>query len=142
MSVPGELRGMSGRVTRNQVVAMFGTPDHVEGSLNSPIELEDQGIHYNEKWIYSHLDSDPAGATIRSVYWHRYDFMGTRIRNDANEDWRDDLKLAEALAGLDDRLMPIKDDQNVPNTPRHYRPASRPKDSQDLGGYFQPFEEK
>jgi hypothetical protein len=133
---------MSGRVTRNQVVAMFGTPDHVEGSLNSPIELDDLGIHYNEKWTYSHLDSDPAGAAMRTIYWHRYDFEGTRIRNGPDENWRDDTKLAEALAGLDDRLMPIQDDRNVPNTPRGYRPVSRPKDSKDLGGYFQAFEEK
>lgn len=128
---------MTGRVTRNQVVAMFGTPDHVEGSLNSPIELDDLGIHYNEKWIYLHLDSDPAGVTMRTIYWHRYDFEGTRIRNDANQDWRDDPKLAEALAGRDDRLMPLASDHNVPNTPRSYRPVSNPKDSEDLGGYFQ-----
>ena len=43
MPVPGELRRMSGRVTRNTVVAMFGTPDHTAGSLNSPVELEEQG---------------------------------------------------------------------------------------------------
>jgi hypothetical protein len=133
---------MSGRVTRNQVVAMFGTPDHVEGSLNSPIELDDQGIHYNEKWLYSHLDADPAGAAMRTIYWHRYDFEGTRIRNDANEAWCDDTKLAEALAGLDDRLMPLAEDHNVPNTPRSYRPVSRPKDSKDLGGYFQIFDKE
>jgi hypothetical protein len=133
---------MSGRVTRNQVVAMFGTPDHTEGSLNSPIELDDVGIHFNEKWTYSHLDSDPAGATMRTVYWHRYDFMGTRIRNNADEQWRDDMKLAEVLAGLDDRLQPRTEDHNLPNTPRSYRPVSKPKDLADLGGYFQKFEEE
>ena len=55
---------MSGRVTRNQVVAMFGTPDHTDGSLNSPIEFDDDGIHYNEKWTYSHLDADPTGVSV------------------------------------------------------------------------------
>jgi len=130
---------MSGRITRNQVVAMFGTPDHSEGSLNSPVELEDKGIHFNEKWIYDHLEADPAGVTMRTIYWHRYDFTGTRVRNSVNEEWRDDTKLAEALAGLDDRLEPIKQDRNQPNTPRNYRPVSKPKDATDLGGYFQKF---
>lgn len=132
---------MSGRVTRNQIVALFGTPDHTAGSLNSPVELEDKGIHFNEKWIYEHLDSDPAGVTMRTIYWHRYDFMGTRIRSGASDDWRDDTKLAEALANSDDRLAPV-DDRNLPNTPRTYRPVSKPKDVSDLGGYFQKFEEE
>jgi hypothetical protein len=132
---------MSGRVTRNQVVGMFGTPDHTKGSLNSPIELEDKGISFNEQWFYDHLDVDPAGVTMRTIYWHRYDFMGTRARNSADEEWRDDSKLAEALAGRDDRLEPITQDNNLPNTTRSYRPVSKPKDATDLGGYFQKFEE-
>jgi hypothetical protein len=132
---------MSGRVTRNQVVALFGTPDHTAGSLNSPVELEDKGIHFNEKWTYEHLESDPAGVTMRTIYWHRYDFMGTRIRANANDDWRDDAKLAEALANSDDRLASVNDN-NLPNTPRTYRPVSKPKDVTDLGGYFQKFEEE
>jgi len=133
---------MSGRVTRNQVVAMFGTPDHTKGSLNSPIELDDVGIHFNEQWNYDHLDRDPAGVTMRTIYWHRYDFMGTRVRNSVSEEWRDDVKLAEALAGLDDRLQPLAVDHNVSNTPRSYRPVSKPKDVSDLGGYFQVFEKE
>jgi hypothetical protein len=133
---------MSGRVTRNQVVAMFSTPDHTKGSLNSPIELDDEGIHFNEQWTYEHLDSDPAGVTMRTIYWHRYDFIGTRVRNSVSEEWRDDTKLAEALAGLDDRLQPLTVDHNLPNTPRTYRPVSKPKDVSDLGGYFQVFDDK
>lgn len=119
---------------------MFGTPDHTKGSLNSPIELEDKGIRFNEQWNYDHLDADPAGVTMRTIYWHRYDFMGTRVRNGADEEWRDDTKLAEALAGLDDRLQPLAVDHNVQNTPRAYRQVSKPKDLTDLGGYFQKFE--
>ncbi|HUN56953.1 MAG TPA: hypothetical protein VMU41_02470 [Candidatus Binataceae bacterium] len=130
------------RVTRNQVVAMFGTPDHANGSLNSPIELEDKGIHFNEQWTYEHLDADPADVTMRTIYWHRYDFMGTRVRNNADEEWRNDEKLAEALASLNDRLEPITKDHNLPNTPRSYRPVSKPKDVTDLGGYFQKFDDK
>jgi len=130
---------MSARVTRNQVVAMFGTPDRTEGSLNSPIEREDKGIHFNEKWLYDHLDADPAGVTMRTIYWHRYDFTGTRIRSNVNEEWRDDLALGDALAPVDNRLAPVPD-RNLPVTPQTYREVSKTKDETDLGGYRQKYE--
>ncbi|HEX4208978.1 MAG TPA: hypothetical protein VHY56_01185, partial [Candidatus Binataceae bacterium] len=98
------------RITRNQVVELFGTPDHTTGSLNSPIELDDLGIHFNEKWTYDDLDADPAGVRMRTIYWHRYDFRGTRIRTSEAEEWHDDARLAEALAALPDRLEPITND--------------------------------
>ena len=56
---------MSSRVIRNTVVAILGTPDHTAGSLNSPVELEEFGHTYNEKWTYEHLASDPAGLAGR-----------------------------------------------------------------------------
>jgi hypothetical protein len=136
MPLPGELRGMSTRVTRNTVVAMLGTPDRTAGSLNSPVELEEFGIHYNEKWTYEHLVSDPAGVPQRAIYWHRYDFVSTMVRGNADEEWRADTKLAEAVAPEDDRLSPIGD-HHQPNTPTGlYAGASDVKDSTDLGGYI------
>lgn len=130
---------MSARVIRNQVVTMFGTPDRTEGSLNSPIEREDKGIHFNEKWIYDHLGADPAGVTMRTIYWHRYDFTGTRIRSSVNEEWRDDPSLADALAAVANRLAPVPDN-NLPVTPHTYREVSKTKDAADLGGYRQKYE--
>jgi hypothetical protein len=130
---------MSVRVSRNQVVAMFGTPDRTEGSLNSPIEREDKGVHFNEKWIYDHLDADPSGAAMRTVYWHRYDFTGTRICSSVNEEWRDDPALGDALAAVADRLAPVPDN-NLPVTPHPYREVSKAKDAADLGGYRQNYE--
>ncbi|MGH7918020.1 MAG: hypothetical protein ACREQE_11165, partial [Candidatus Binataceae bacterium] len=70
---------MTEPLRRNAVVVLLGTPDRTEGSLNSPIELEEHGIGYNEKWIYQHLRDDPAGVPMRLVYWHRYDFKGTLV---------------------------------------------------------------
>src|ERR1700674_5882397 len=98
MPLPGELRRMSKRVTHNAVVAMLGTPDHNAGSLNNPVELEEFGIHFNEKWTYDHLVSDPAGVPQRVIYWMRYDFVSTMVRGGANEEWRPDTNLAEAVA--------------------------------------------
>jgi hypothetical protein len=127
---------MSARVTRNTVVAMLGTPDRTVGSLNSPVELEELGVTYNEKWIYEHLVSDPAGVPLRAIYWHRYDFVSTVIRGAANEEWRPDTKLIEAVAAENDRLAPIEDCHEALTPSGLYAPASEVKDATDLGGYI------
>jgi hypothetical protein len=127
---------MSVRVTRNTVVARLGTPDRTVGSLNSPVELEEFGHTYNEKWIFEHLISDPAGVPQRAIYWHRYDFVTTMIRDSADQEWRSDTALAEAVAAKDDRLSAL-DNRHVAVTPSGlYQPASEVKDSTDLGGYI------
>ncbi len=127
---------MSSRVTRNTVVAILGTPDRTAGSLNSPVELEEFGNTYNEKWTYEHLVSDPAGVPQRAIYWHRYDFVTTMVRGSASEEWRPDSTLAEAVAPKDDRLSPL-DNRHAAITPSGlYQPASEVKDSTDLGGYI------
>src|SRR5271169_5512204 len=100
---------MSTRVTRNTVVAMLGTPDRTGGSLNSPVQLEELGVRYNEKWTYEHLVSDPADVPQRAIYWQRYDFVATMVRAGANDEWRQDTKLAEAVAPENDRLPPLDD---------------------------------
>ena len=127
---------MSKRVTHNAVVAMLGTPDHTAGSLNNPVELEEFGIHYNEKWTYDHLVSDPAGVPQRVIYWMRYDFVSTMVRGGANEEWRPDSKLAEAVTAKDDRLPPIEDHHQPIKPTGLYAPVSEVKDSSDLGGYI------
>jgi hypothetical protein len=128
---------MSDHLTRNAVVAFLGTPDRTEGTLNDPVEREEYGIRFNEKWAYEHLTSDPAGVPMRTFYWHRYDFVGTMVRANADEEWRHDTKLAEALKDADRRLPPL-DDRHHPYKPTsRYRSVSQPHDAHDLGGYVQ-----
>jgi hypothetical protein len=128
---------MTGPVTRNSVVSLLGTPNAIEGSLNDPVEREMLGIGYNEKWTYEHLADDPAGVPDRLIFWHRYDFVATMVRGNAEEEWRLDTKLLEAAAGVKARLSKVNDDHLA--YPKHgrYRPVSKPQDWRDLGGYVQ-----
>ena len=127
---------MSVTVRRNAIVALLGTPDRTEGSLNDPRLYDENGLHFNEKWVYGHLTHDPAGVPMRIIYWWRYDFVGTVIRTAANEPWRPDARLAEAVAQADPRLEPLDLASNPPLTPSNqHRPASRCDDSSDLGGH-------
>ena len=133
MPLSGELRGVSGsmsgkindRPARNAIVAILGTPDRTEGSLDDPREREEDGILFNEKWIYTDLHRDPAGAAMRKVYWMRYDFRGTAVRNTDAEPWLHDTTLVEAAEKRDDRLPPLDPSHNPPLQPSaEYRPVS------------------
>ncbi|MGH7913339.1 MAG: hypothetical protein ACREPW_01640 [Candidatus Binataceae bacterium] len=129
---------MSDRPARNAIVAILGTPARTEGSLNDPCEREEDGVRFNEKWIYSRLHRDPAGAAMRTIYWMRYDFRGTVVRNTDAEPWRPDTALVEAATKRDDRLPPLDPSLNPPLTPSvEYRPASQFKGKSDLGGGVQ-----
>ena len=46
-------------------------PDEVVGSVNDPRTLEENGVRWNEKWIYRLEHGER-----RIVYWHRYDCRG------------------------------------------------------------------
>lgn len=129
---------MSGNVNdrpaRNAIVAILGTPHRTEGSLNDPREREEDGVHFNEKWIYTHLHRDPA---MRTVYWMRYDFRGTVVRNSKAEPWRPDTTLVEAAAKRDGRLPPLDPSRNPALEPStEYRPVSDLKEV-GLGGGVQ-----
>jgi hypothetical protein len=146
MPLPGELRGVSGsmsgninhRPARNAIVAILGTPDRTEGSLDDPREREEDGVRFNEKWIYTHLRRDPAGAAMRTVYWMRYDFLGTAVRNSDAEPWRPDTALVEAAAKRDGRLPPLDPSRNPTLEPRtEYRPVSDLTATSALGGDIQ-----
>ncbi len=127
---------MSDEPRRNAVVALLGTPDRTEGSLNDPRLYDENGLHFNEKWIYGHLTGDPAGVPMRIVYWWRYDFVGTVVRAAEGESWQPDSRLAEALAHADARLAPLDPTQNPPLTPSNqHRPASQLSAASDLGGH-------
>jgi len=121
------------------VVARLGTPDRTEGSLNDPREHEENGFRFNEKWIYAHLSDDPARVPMRTIYWMRYDFLGTVVRASESEPWRVDTKLAEALAVEEpSRLPPLDPSHNPPITPTaEYHPVSEFKGPPDLGGHIQ-----
>ena len=136
MPLSGELRGMSEhRPARNAIVAILGTADRTEGSLNDPREREEDGVRFNEKWIYTHLRRDPAGAAMRTVYWMRYDFCGTAVRNGDGESWRADATLVQAAAKRDGRLPPLDPARNPPLEPSTgYRPVSELTDKSGLGG--------
>jgi hypothetical protein len=128
---------MTQPVTRNSVVSLLGTPGATEGSLNDPVEREESGIHYNEKWTYEHLAHDPAGVSDRVIYWHRYDFVATMVRAGANAEWRPDTKLIEAASAVNARRDMAHDHHPAYEDNRRYRPVSRPQDWRDLGGYVQ-----
>lgn len=49
----------------------FGLADEVVGSVNDPRTHEENGVRWNEKWIYRLEDGE-----TRVVYWHRYDCRG------------------------------------------------------------------
>jgi hypothetical protein len=124
-------------VTRNSIVSLLGTPHAVEGSLNDPVEREEFGFHFNEKWTYQDLADDPAGARYRVIYWHRYDFSATMVRTNQDEEWRPDTKLIEAAGVVKARLRTVDDHHSAYPTNGRYRPASKPDDWRDLGGYVQ-----
>jgi hypothetical protein len=126
------------RPARNAIVAILGTPDRTEGSLDDPREREENGVRFNEKWIYTHLRRDPAGVAMRTVYWMRYDFRGTVVRNGDADPWRLDTALVEAAAKHDGRLPPLDPLRNPAHAPSAtYRPVSEPVGKPGLGGELQ-----
>jgi hypothetical protein len=129
---------MSERPSRNAIVAILGTPDRTEGSLDEPRAHEENGVHFNERWLYRRLRRDPAGAAMRVVYWMRYDFRGTFVRDSEDVQWRPDQALIEAAVRRDPRLPPLDHSRNAPVTPSvEYRPASDFAGKADLGGGIQ-----
>ncbi len=126
---------MSKQIHRNQVVGLLGTPDRTEGSLNDPREQHEDSIIYNEKWIFEHLENDPAGAWQRIVYWHRYDFVATLIRASPQKQWQRDEQFAQLLLSTDSLVSEPYLAPNPPITPTHrYHAVSDFDGPADLGG--------
>jgi len=128
---------MTGAITRNSVVSLLGTPNRVEGSLNDPVEREELDILYNEKWLYHDLGHDPAGVPQRVIYWHRYDFIATMVRENESAQWRPDTTLCTAAQARDARLAAVDDHHSAYPAHGRYRPVSTVQDWRDLGGYMQ-----
>lgn len=91
-----------GAIKRNHVVQRCGTPQATIGSVNEPREMEENGVSFNEKWIYRSLPSNLGGARERWVYWHRYDFVGSFLVGADGRVTREDPTALRA--GLSDRL--------------------------------------
>ncbi len=128
---------------RNAIVAILGTPDRTDGSLDEPRAREENGVRFNERWLYAHLHDDPAGAAMRVVYWMRYDFRSTFVRDREDEPWRPDRTLLDAAQKRGSRLPPLDASRNPPITrSAEYRPASDFAGPADLGGGFQKFSAK
>lgn len=89
---------MPGAIQRSAVVKFFGTPDRTEGSLNEPRERHQDGLTFNEMWIYKAPRRDPLGATERAVLWRRYDYVGSLVRRTKDGDWEKDATLADVLS--------------------------------------------
>lgn len=89
------------RVTRNLVVQRWGTPQETVGSVNEPREMTEHGLRFNERWIYRNPKGEPGHPLERVLYWHRYDFMGSYVRDRSGAVTPEDLRAL--LAGLEDR---------------------------------------
>jgi len=58
---------------RGALARHFGEPCDQQGSVNEPRTHSEQGVEWNEKWIYR--DPERAGWN-RVVLWSRYDLLG------------------------------------------------------------------
>jgi hypothetical protein len=67
---------------RGRVWDLLGAPTDQEGSVNDPRTRAEQGLRWNERWIYRGED----GRSIeRVVLWHRYDLVGVfRVHPDGS----------------------------------------------------------
>jgi hypothetical protein len=54
----------------------FGLPDEQIGNVNDPRTREENGVRWNEKWIYRRHEGGK-----RIVYWHRYDCRGVFVES-------------------------------------------------------------
>jgi hypothetical protein len=78
---PASARGRT--IARDDVVALFGTPDQTAGSVNEPVLQVEHGFEFNEKWVYDRPRREPTQPRARVIYWQRYDFVGcVRIERD------------------------------------------------------------
>ena len=61
-------------LTHSEARERWGLPDEVLGSVNDPRTHDENGVRWNEKWIYR-LDD----GVERFVYWYRYDPRGVFV---------------------------------------------------------------
>jgi hypothetical protein len=61
-------------VTHYEIRERFGLPDEQIGSVNDPRTRQENGVKWNEKWVW-----DLPDGVRRIVYWLRYDFRGALL---------------------------------------------------------------
>lgn len=88
-------------IRRNVVVQRWGTPQATLGSLNEPRERKENGVEFNEKWVYRLQRVEADDPRERIVYWHRYDFVASFLVEADGRVAREDP--AALLAGLPSR---------------------------------------
>ena len=68
--------------TRREVWRLLGAPTDQVGSVNEPRLREEQGVKWNEMWVYC----APRSTEVeRVVLWNRYDFVGAfRVKPDGS----------------------------------------------------------
>jgi hypothetical protein len=67
---------------RGRVWKLLGAPTDQVGSVNDPRTQEEQGLKWNEKWVYIGEDGETPELL---VLWNRYDFVGVfRIAADGS----------------------------------------------------------
>jgi hypothetical protein len=88
-------------IRRNLVVQRWGTPQTTLGSLNEPREREENGVEFNEKWVYRLPRVEADDPRERIVYWRRYDFVASFLIGADGRVAREDP--TALLAGLPSR---------------------------------------
>ena len=88
-------------ITRNLLVQRWGTPQTTIGSVNEPREMEENGVSFNEKWIYRNAQAGARHPCERLIYWQRYDFVASFVVDADGRLVTEDV--AALLAGLSDR---------------------------------------
>ncbi len=85
MSVATATATSQRKLTRNDIVRLFGTPNDTVGSVNEPRQQHESGFQYNERWIYDRPKNEPSRPKARVIYWQRYDFVASeRIERDGH----------------------------------------------------------
>jgi hypothetical protein len=60
-------------------VQRWGTPQATVGSVNEPRERAENGVVFNEKWLYRVRGRGAEPGYERIVYWLRYDFVASFV---------------------------------------------------------------
>ena len=94
------MTAIAGAIRRNAVVQCWGTPNVTSGSVNEPREREENGVRFNEKWVYRLPHPEPDDPVQRIVYWHRYDFVAAFLVRPDGALVPEDPRV---LAGVNDR---------------------------------------
>lgn len=74
-------------IDRDTAVRRFGQPAKTWGSVNEPRYREEDGLKFNEMWVYkSPRDLSPEWAE-RVLYWFRYDLVAAvRVGRDGRRE--------------------------------------------------------